>query len=178
MFNVIFTVGTTAVNPNNHATTYSRIYLEFPTVDSNGNALFANDLKGYTKTGEIVGCSFNNWDSYMVGRASSTDRLKCRLIKSEVIGDPVRVEIINHNSFSDNNHRMQLWIAKIFNPAVAVTSIPISIKIDHVMVSNNNVFELYYDTFEVFMNSQNPPTPVHTTNGCQDRCGGSNCDVF
>lgn len=51
MFNIQFTLGSTAINANNHGTLYSRIYIEFPTVDSNGNALFASDLKGYTKTG-------------------------------------------------------------------------------------------------------------------------------
>lgn len=35
---------------------------------------------------------------------------------------------------------MQLWIAKVFNPANPVTSIPISIKIDHVSVSTNDVY--------------------------------------
>lgn len=34
---------------------------------------------------------------------------------------------------------------------------------------------MYYDTFDVFMNSQNPPTPIHTTNGCQDTCGSTDC---
>jgi hypothetical protein len=44
-------MGNTGINANNHGTTYSRIFIEFPTVDSNGNPLFANDLKGYTSTG-------------------------------------------------------------------------------------------------------------------------------
>jgi len=70
---------------------------------------------------------------------------------------------------------MQLWIAKVYNPTRAVSSVPISIKIDHVTVSNNHVYELYYDTFHVFLNSQNPPTPSHTTNACTDICGSTNC---
>lgn len=51
MFYIRFAMGSTAINANNHGSLYSRIYIEFPTVDSNGNALFTSDLKGYTKTG-------------------------------------------------------------------------------------------------------------------------------
>ena len=51
---------------------------------------------------------------------------------------------------------MTIYIAKVFNPAIAVTSVPISVKIQHVDVATNNVFELYYETYDVFMNSQNP----------------------
>jgi len=39
------------VNANNHGSTYSRIFIEFPTVDSNGNPLFAGNLGGYTSSG-------------------------------------------------------------------------------------------------------------------------------
>jgi hypothetical protein len=39
------------INAFNDGTTYSRIYIEFPTVDSLGNTLFANNLGGYQKTG-------------------------------------------------------------------------------------------------------------------------------
>jgi hypothetical protein len=70
---------------------------------------------------------------------------------------------------------MRLWIAKVFNPAAAVTSVPISIKIDHVSVSTNDITELYYDTFDLFMNSQaNNPT-VFQTSSCKDVC---NCGIF
>ena len=71
-------------------------------------------------------------------------------------GDPVRVEIINHNYFNNVYNNMQVWIARFMNPAIAVTSFPISIKIDHVEVATNDIYELYYDTFDVFMNSQTP----------------------
>jgi hypothetical protein len=54
---------------------------------------------------------------------------------------------------------MRVYIAKIFNPPIAVTSVPISIRIQHVTVSNNNVQDIYYDTYDTFMNSQ-APTPV------------------
>jgi hypothetical protein len=51
---------------------------------------------------------------------------------------------------------MTLYIAKVFNPSIAVTSVPITVKIQHVEVSTNNIYELYEDTYDVFMNSQNP----------------------
>ena len=57
-------------------------------------------------------------------------------------------------------------MAKIFNPSRAVASIPLSVKIVHVTVSNNNVHELYYDTFDVFMNSQNPSPSADATRNC------------
>ena len=75
-------MGNTAINANSDGTTYSRIYIEFPTVDSSGNALFTSDLKGYSKTGELVGCAFNTWDSYSVRRVTGLERMKCRLIRS------------------------------------------------------------------------------------------------
>jgi hypothetical protein len=80
MFYVQFEIGSQAVNANNNGGTYSRIYIEFPTVDSNNNNLFANNLGGYSQTGEIVGCAFDTWSSYYV--SSVTSRLMCRLIMS------------------------------------------------------------------------------------------------
>ncbi len=51
MFYIQFQIGAQTVNANNNGATYSRIYVEFPTVDSNNNPLFAKNLGGYTKTG-------------------------------------------------------------------------------------------------------------------------------
>lgn len=87
-------------------------------------------------------------------------------------GDPVRVEIINHGAFTSANRWMRVFIAKIFNPAIAVTSIPITVRIQHVEVSTNNVYELYHDTYDVFMNSQNPT--LQQTNGTR----GTRSDSF
>ena len=40
------------IYPNSYFdTTYSRIFIDFPTIDTLGNPLFANNLGGYTKTG-------------------------------------------------------------------------------------------------------------------------------
>jgi len=66
---------------------------------------------------------------------------------------------------------MSLWIAKVFNPATAVTSVPISIKIDHVSTTTNDIYQLYYDTYDVFMNSQTPGAPSNVISGCQDYNG-------
>jgi len=71
---------------------------------------------------------------------------------------------------------MRLWIAKVFNPTTAVTSVPISIKIDHVTVSNNHVEEIYYDTFHLFMNSQTPTPTASTVDNCNTYCSG--CTIF
>jgi len=73
------------VNAFNDATTYSRIFIEFPTVDSLGNTLFANNLGGYQKTGEIVGCAFDTWTSYTVGAVGGYIPM-CRLLMSEAPG--------------------------------------------------------------------------------------------
>ena len=116
--------------------------MEFPTKDSLGNNLFAPDLGGYTQTGEFVGCSFYyvNSASNFVKSAVAGDYMKCRLIKSEVEGDPVKVEIINHAAFTNVDRWMRVFIAKVFNPAIAVTSVPITVRIQHVDVATNNVF--------------------------------------
>jgi hypothetical protein len=178
MFDVQFQIDSTTVNANNNGGTYSRIFIEFPTVDYNGNTLFAKDLGGYAKTGDIVGCAWDTWDSYYVTMAASS-RLLCRLIMSEVPGEPTKVEIINHGAFTGSVINMRVWIAKVYNPAIAVTSLPISIRINHVVVATNDIYELYYDTFDVFMNSQNPNPTYAVTDGCYGGTGcPSSCTVF
>jgi hypothetical protein len=91
MFSFYFEIDDVLINANNDATKYSRIFIEFPTLDSQNVALFANNLGGYTKTGEYVGCYFSYVNAYYVAAAVSNNKLKCRLILSEVSGDPVRV---------------------------------------------------------------------------------------
>jgi hypothetical protein len=63
---------------------------------------------------------------------------------------------------------MRFWMAKVFNPNNAVTSVPISIRINHVQVSTNHVYELYYDTFDLFLNSQTASPSGNYNYGCQD----------
>ena len=69
--------------------TYARILVEFPTVDELGNRLFADDLGGYTKTGEFVGCYMYPFTNPYID--SPSNNLRCRLIKSEVAGEPAQV---------------------------------------------------------------------------------------
>ena len=61
---------------------------------------------------------------------------------------------------------MKIRMARIYNPSRAVVSIPISVRINHVTVSTNDVTELYYDTFDIFMNSQNPVPLADSSRGC------------
>lgn len=51
MFTFELQIGSVQPRAYNDGTTYARILFEFPTVDELGNALFAADLGGYTKTG-------------------------------------------------------------------------------------------------------------------------------
>lgn len=155
MWMIDFTVGSSIYPPSSTSgSTYSRIIIEFPTVDSLGNTVFQNALGGYANTGDPVGCYFNTTGTNYMNAVSASTPMTCRLIASEVTGEPARVEILNHNSFSSTTPSMKLYIAKVFNPSVFTASVNISISITQVTVSNNNVDELYYDTFTVFMNSQ------------------------
>lgn len=121
-----------------NATTYSRIRVEFPTVDTMGNAVFRGDLGGYAETGDMVGCSFVIGAGY-VDPASGSVPMVCRLIKSETTGEPARVEVLYHDNFSPDS-RMRFYIAKVFNPTIATPSVNISITIDHVVASSNLVY--------------------------------------
>lgn len=97
---------------------------------------------------------------------SPNNDFRCRLIKSEVTGDPATVEIINHQAFSGSQYRMKVRMAKIFNPSRAVASIPLTMRIVHVTVATNHVHELYHDTFDLFMNSQTPSPAADQTRNC------------
>ena len=57
-------------------------------------------------------------------------------------------------------------MARIYNPSRAVQSIPLSVRIVHVSVSTNDVYELYYDTFDLFMNSQTPAPAADSSRNC------------
>lgn len=51
MFSFQIEIGSPYPNSYSDGTTYARMLFEFPTVDDLGNALFEDDLGGYTKTG-------------------------------------------------------------------------------------------------------------------------------
>lgn len=85
---------------------------------------------------------------------------------SEVTGEPTTVEIINHRSFYSSRYTLKVYMARIFNPTVAVTSVPITVRINHVTTSNNNVEELYEDTYDVFMNTLAATPATDTSATC------------
>lgn len=58
---------------------------------------------------------------------------------------------------------MRVYIAKVFNPLIAVTSVPISIRVQHITVGSNNVQDIYLHTYDVFMNSQTPSLSTNYT---------------
>lgn len=89
MFTFEMQIGSVQPRAYSDGTKYARILLEFPTVDALGNSLFAADLGGYTKNGEYVGCYMFPYTNPYVD--SNTDNLRCRLIKSEVPGEPAIV---------------------------------------------------------------------------------------
>ena len=155
MWMIDFTVSSSNYPPSSTSgSAYSRIIVEFPTVDSLGNTVFQSALGGYSNTGDPVGCYFNTTNANYMSTVSSSTPMTCRLIKSEVAGENARVEILNHNSFSSSVTSMKVYIAKIFNPSVFTPSVNISVSITQMTVGTNNVNELYYDTFTVFMNTQ------------------------
>lgn len=160
----LFVVRITAlptVMPNSYTdpALYSRIVLEFPTRDSQGNRLFDDALGGYTKTGDFVGCYFNATMPFVVAANALVSPMKCRLIKSETFGEPVRIEVINHGAFTAATPSMEIYIGKVWNPASAVRSVQIGIRIDHVANGTNRVTELYRDTFELFLDPQSKTSP-------------------
>ncbi len=61
---------------------------------------------------------------------------------------------------------MKVRMARIYNPSRAVASIPFTVRINHVSVSTNDVYELYYDTFDLFMNSQTPAILADSSRAC------------
>lgn len=88
------------------------IHIKFPTIDPMGNPMFDLNLGGYVKSGDDVGCRFISTGA---GVIAPTANLRCRLIKSESIGHPAIVEIINFNAMAAGTE-VQMWIAKVFNP--------------------------------------------------------------
>lgn len=81
---------------NSHATG-GNIHIKFPTIDPMGNPMFDLNLGGYSKSGDDVGCRFITTGAGIIAPTAS---LRCRLIKSETIGHPAIVEIINFNAMA------------------------------------------------------------------------------
>lgn len=83
MWMIDFTVWSSSYPPSStNGATYSRILIEFPTVDSLGNSVFQNALGGYSNTGDPVGCFFNTTTAAYMNAVSTSTPMTCRLIKS------------------------------------------------------------------------------------------------
>lgn len=80
-----------------------------------------------------------------------TYTLQCRLIPSGKPGDPVKVEIINHAAFSAAQNSLSVYIFKVLNPALSHSSVPVTVKIDHIEVATGNIFPLYKQTYRIFL---------------------------
>ncbi len=78
---------------------------------------------------ERVGCAFLNGAQYVV--AEATRLLECRLIPPEITGAPVKVEVINFDTFSSSLDSLGLFIFKVWNPASAFNSFEIKVKINN-----------------------------------------------
>ena len=135
MYTIELQVDSTYPRASADTSTYTRMLVEFPTLDSLGNRLFLDDLGGYTKSGELVGCYMYPYTSPYID--SPGNDLRCRLVKSEVAGEPAQVEILNFRAFSGSQYRMKVRMVRIYNPATSVVSVPISIRIDHVVDASN-----------------------------------------
>ena len=61
---------------------------------------------------------------------------------------------------------MKVRMVRIYNPATTVVSVPISIKIDSIVAATNHIYEKYYDTFDLFMNSQAPAPSADSSSNC------------
>lgn len=47
-----------------------------------------------------------------------------------------------------------MFIARIHNPTRAVKSVPLSVRMFEVEEATNNIYERYYETFDLFVNGQ------------------------
>lgn len=168
MYLLNFTIAdTVGIPPANHAVgLWSRIFVEFPTI-VNGQRVFADNLGDYVgKLNERVGCAFLQGPQYALPEA--TKALECRLIPPEIPGAPVKVEIINFDTFSATLDSMAFFIFKIKNPgtdAAPINSFEIKVKIN-TYASTGEVYPLFESDFVVFLDprAKNPsPANVPST---------------
>ena len=80
IFTVEFRTGSDVVPAYNHGTTSGRIYIGFPTKDSNGANVFSDDLGFNTGLGTVLPCWFKSGLGY--ASAVSGEELKCVLRNS------------------------------------------------------------------------------------------------
>lgn len=125
--------------------TYSRIFVDFPTVDKNGDPVFA---QGMGLTDNKVGCSVYQLSGYVVGLTANP--ITCRYLPHERTNGNNVVEIYNHIQFTGATRKMLIKMAGMRNPASALTSITFTMRMNRVTRSTNQEEELYRDSFELF----------------------------
>lgn len=151
VYKINLTLPTWHVYPNSYfdAANHSRITIEFPTKIGNQNG-FKWNLGGYSGNfQERVGCYFKTAGQFITFAPTYT--IQCRLIPSRKTGDPVKVEIINHNLFSPAQNSLSVYVFKVWNPDLPHSSVPITVKIDHIDRSTGYIYPLYKQTYRVFL---------------------------
>lgn len=112
--------------------------------------VFTSNLGLYQgKFQERVGCYFKTGGQYITFAPTYT--LQCRLIPSGKPGDPVKVEIINHAPFSAAQNSLSVYVFKVINPILSHSSVPITVKIDHIDTATGYIYPLYKQTYRVFL---------------------------
>ncbi len=96
-----------------------------------------------------MGCYFKTGGQYITFAPTYT--LQCRLIPSGKPGDPVKVEIINHAQFSAAQNSLSVYVFKVINPVISHSSVPITVKIDHIDTATGYIYPLYKQTYRVFL---------------------------
>lgn len=139
----------------NDATAPGRIYIGFPTQDSNSNPVFDNNLGFSTGIGTEVPCWFNNNTGLYVQQISTVLPLTCRLRPSSGAPTPVWVEIINFQSFPANGN-MQLVMGKITNPTTVNVDINFILKINTRNPTTETESPLYEGQHNMFIDMRTP----------------------
>jgi hypothetical protein len=58
-----------------------------------------------------------------------------------------------------------IYVFRVWNPAATLSSVPITVKIDHVEVMTGNIYPLYKQTFRIFLdpNAQNTNPTIYSS---------------
>jgi hypothetical protein len=154
--------------PSSIAAIKTRLFLDLPTVDSQGNPVFPRGL-GYQATGDKLGCWISS-AAGMVVAAIPTVPVECRLLYPGKPSSQNSVEITNLAAFTAATPKLQVMIAGIRNPATEVTSARLALRAVTYQPSNQPS-ELYYGEYHLFLGSFTPgaiPTVPHITPALND----------
>lgn len=148
IFTVEFKNGPDAIPAYNDGANPARIYIGFPTINSNNDIVFASDL-GFTgiKEGDILPCFFETASGF-VGPISGSS-MQCKISKSYVNNYYVWIEIVNFVSIPAGG-LFRVIIGKIMNPGLKQIDINFVLKINR--LDNTNVqTPIYYTTYNMFI---------------------------